>query len=583
MTFFLLYVLTFTSFANGKLINENCILDRINAVYNDKRTIIYVFNKNIDDVYYKTENTKMLLNVNEEIALSNNIVLTNYENFLITVKDGCDLKSLLEKLIKSVFWNTVSSPHGKFLIFLHNITTCKQYNFDYLWQYQITKLLFISIMDDCQVYTYNTYLKQFRLYTEPLNSRIFRNFHIFANKEIKFNVNIGLLTHIFAYPYIISNSTNSNGLLINPLILWANKNNISLHYQAFNRDYVHRITSKETAEKFLYMFDNRTLDIVTAWTSLSNVKSNFSSTDIFRMENRMWVIPKRKIIPNYKTIARMFSTTSWMLFALVLLSSCFVWYFLSDTNDITYIILSLLELYFGGNIIIPRRYLPRIWIILYLFFVLNLNYIFLSKLSSIITIPQYEPKIRNMNDLLESRHIPYVYETSIYNIQSVNEIMIGRFMNKYKTYKRAITYPTRYVLDHENLALLSYKGHAETTYYRRHVETFEDTFFLPVQFCFLLRKGSIYTESINDIIATIHSNGMEKKWLSYYQQIKFLNTEMKEIVKIRILHIRFIFVILISGQLMGFITFLIELIYAIWWIKLKRRIKRIYAKISKRR
>ncbi|KAF5286794.1 hypothetical protein FQR65_LT02212 [Abscondita terminalis] len=134
-----------------------------------------------------------------------------------------------------------------------------------------------------------------------------------------------------------------------------------------------------------------------------------ASSTIFYCAKAIWAVPKPKRIPLVFVVKIMFKKSVWVLIALSFFLTAIVWWlFLKYKNvnnecDFTLILLNVWETTLFGSVNrLPVLWILRLLILSYALYCIHTQAIFNSKIVEILTIPQYEHGIQNVDELAES-------------------------------------------------------------------------------------------------------------------------------------------------------------------------------------
>ncbi|KAF5290418.1 hypothetical protein FQR65_LT11595 [Abscondita terminalis] len=144
---------------------------------------------------------------------------------------------------------------------------------------------------------------------------------------------------------------------------------------------------------------------------LRYVTTSTTPSTVFFSPKIIWAVPKPKLIPLINVIKVIFKKTVWVVMALSFLLVSIVWWLIikyvskciDDRCDFTLVLLNVWEsTILGCANRVPVTWSLRFVFISYIVYSIHIQAIINSKIVEILTIPQYEPAIRNLEELSES-------------------------------------------------------------------------------------------------------------------------------------------------------------------------------------
>ncbi|KAF5284883.1 hypothetical protein FQR65_LT13375 [Abscondita terminalis] len=151
--------------------------------------------------------------------------------------------------------------------------------------------------------------------------------------------------------------------------------------------------------------------MIIALTILRYENTGILRSTIFYSAKAMWAVPKPKLIPLIKVIGIIFNKTVWTTIVLSFIVTATIWWlivkyakeYVKDNCSFTVILLNTWELtLFGCVNRIPVLWATRLLVIGYIICFIHIQAIFNSKVVEVLTVPQYEHGIRNLEELLDS-------------------------------------------------------------------------------------------------------------------------------------------------------------------------------------
>ncbi|KAF5290419.1 hypothetical protein FQR65_LT11596 [Abscondita terminalis] len=177
------------------------------------------------------------------------------------------------------------------------------------------------------------------------------------------------------------------------------------------------------------------------------VPSNPST--VFFSPKVMWAVPKPKLIPLIKVIKIIFKKTVWALMIFSFLLVSIIWWLIAkyvskcidDQCDFILVLLNVWE----STIMGCANRVPVIWslrfiFISYIVYSIHIQAIINSKVVELLTIPQYEPGIRNLEELSESNLQIIVLKQIKVTMFDYKRIESNRSLDKIHTLLRVIEF-----------------------------------------------------------------------------------------------------------------------------------------------
>ncbi|KAJ3651805.1 hypothetical protein Zmor_017815 [Zophobas morio] len=222
--------------------------------------------------------------------------------------------------------------------------------------------------------------------------------------------------------------------------------------------------------------------------------------------------PRRKIISSTDTLV-VFSVHTWSLILVSLLAMSALWQRLSEYSLHTCLFQVIRLLLQGTTQRVPDATFSRLIFAIFFFYILNLNWIYFSQLSGILSRPRYEPKISTIHELALSdkkllfldMHLENFAHRSDYDLILKNRLNVEvpvLFHDKINNFARQ--------LDHgiveTNVRMLVIKNYKQLNVVsKEQVATLRSYL--------MVKKGFPLLNKINDVLLRVVESGFMVKWL----------------------------------------------------------------------
>ncbi|KAF5278964.1 hypothetical protein FQA39_LY05642 [Lamprigera yunnana] len=152
----------------------------------------------------------------------------------------------------------------------------------------------------------------------------------------------------------------------------------------------------------------------------------------------IWTVPPPKIIHPMVVFKIVYKTFVWIMILLAFLLTAIVWWFMSYCNrtiDFTSALLNVYSLTLFGFINKIPTFLPlRVIFIAYVIYAIHVQSVFTSNLVKMLTIPQYERGITNLEELAAS-DLPILiddWNMRLFRAKGKNNSLYTNLTNKYR-------------------------------------------------------------------------------------------------------------------------------------------------------
>lgn len=371
-------------------------------------------------------------------------------------------------------------------------------------------------------------------------------------------------------PYMGDPFSDQPGVLVHPLKLFSQKYGINISYEAQPSEKEEDFVKRGMAALLDDLESGRFDVIVCEPYRFAFTYKTVATTDIVFFNPHVWILPKPNKKPNFEVIVSIFAQTTWLLIFAVLPVMITVWYVtarLDDQKQFQDFGRCVLEIYVLNFTIglthVPTSKKLRTLLILYILYSFHLSYFFQGKLSGVLTAPNYEKRVTNLQQLVDSQLTTIVFYNNIESIKEMNTTLARKFADKTKVIAEeggGINRP-QYVIEHGDVALTAFAADLNMTdAYRRQVDVIEDMFLFNLEATYQLRKGNPIRDVLNGIIRGVTESGLQHKWMSDMRKITFLPSD-DDMIVLTFEHLEGPFILLFFGLVLAFCVFLLEILW----------------------
>ncbi|KAF5286110.1 hypothetical protein FQA39_LY16393 [Lamprigera yunnana] len=309
---------------------------------------------------------------------------------------------------------------------------------------------------------------------------------------------------------------------------------------------------------------------------LESCSLNFPCTVPFLRNGYIWTVPPPKRIHPMVVFKIVYKTFVWIVILLAFLFTSIIWWFISyckRSTDFTSALLNVYSLTLFGFINKIPTFLPlRVIFIAYVIYAIHIQSIFMSNLVKMLTIPQYEPTINNLEELAAS-DLPILidnYNIALFKAKGQNNSLYSKLTNKYRMVSfdegiHAIRNQT--ALEHNSVFIVFDVLYDLVHDYIPKLHTVVDSTLIGAERrTFLTKAESSYLSTVNNIVNIYLESGLiNLKQMEYKRYInKFahyydnkLNTTEGNVV-FCLNHVYSVFVCWALGLTVATVIFIIE-------------------------
>lgn len=416
-------------------------------------------------------------------------------------------------------------------------------------------------------------------YSKPLASLAKPSFnHNFNNFILK----IGWL---YQDSYVMDPSLKVNpGIFISLMNVIGELTNIHILYEKRNKAYEKELYLNGTTSEIIEALKSSTSDVALGRFYINNQRKFLEHGPVFYKDYFTVVTRKPEKLKVYRNLLLVFTSGTWLIACLVLFLTFGIAIVLYKYYKIYffYTFVSVLDAYgvhIGQGIkVIPNSTPARIFYSFFFLYCLNINSLYLGKLSSIFATPNTDVAIKETYDLLINNVTTYV------TIRMECELNFSHFYRGPR--KGHPTYIITNSTEYDNLKQIACRRANSSiifnSVYNNHplLQSRVDSYFIHLLNITML--GTYYLRQSNPINHALYywtqeliEKGFVGKWRkdvadSYQEPACALHEEeLETVVKLKLAHYEEAFIILISGYVLSIITLAFEFLAR--WIDMKRK------------
>ena len=326
-----------------------------------------------------------------------NKMATTSKNYIIVEDTPEILNASLEKLLYNI------DHKGRFLIIFQNNLTEDDVRttFKTLWNYYIHNTVIVTNSTNFHTwYPYNSENhcgSTINLVTNP------KSLNMFAHKiPPTFNgCNVSITWNNFSYAIRTPQDRLNPGFAIRSLETIAELLKIRINYLSENTNYFHENSKVGSYETLTEDMTTRKIDLGFVIIGLTHRLSNkVQLLKPFFKSKYYFVFPPRKKIHASQKMFAIFSATTWSVIFVSFVAMTFVWKYLNRVS-LPSSFFFVFQMSFQ-SVCQPKEMVFRLVFLLFVLYVTYLSWFYLGKMSSILTRPSYEPKIKKIDDIIRS-------------------------------------------------------------------------------------------------------------------------------------------------------------------------------------
>lgn len=520
-----------------------------------------------------------ILNVDKPYILTNGAIKYYYNYMMFS---NCELISkTLHFLEGSYLWNYESSVRGKYLLFLFECNVNISEVFQTFWQRNIINVV-AYIMDTNNSWCMTTYhpFSEESKCGQIIKPTLIKNLTEFTFamyptylKHCKLNVSVGDRILPFAY------FDKPHELITLPLLLLAERYGLNVTF--FSSPVAYQIDPYGSQLlNIIQDVHNRKYDLTLATVMrqmnmrlLQNHLAELS--DIVLFEEHLWFIPRTKKISPVMLLLIILPQDILLLILLTTTLAFVFWYIVCVIKNANTRIIELMGFMFGFSIPLPKAKIFAMLFVFYAIYGQHIAYLFQANLSSKLTVPQYEKRLKTVEDIVNSNLIIMLYEPERKALLHSQTSFAQRVYDKSNSFNKLIQ-RMKTVRENQSAVYTGSLSGLLTNYTLDHlnyIELVHDYDVLSLfEVQFIIGNGHPLLPAINSIISKVTEHGFIIK-LFKVDALNYKIIESNQVV-ITVDHLQSIFVALVTGLSCALIVFIVELV--VYKRSKKRQIHTIY-------
>lgn len=536
----------------------------------DSLTIIF-YEEYRDMLWMPLNKVALLINISK-MLLSEHHILKYYYNYVIIIK--CNkLQNTLDYIKESYIWNYGSTVRGNYIFFLFDCVNVTE-SFNIIWKSHNVQEAIVFIKNNLNwiTYNYNPIIKESKC------GKSIQPVIIKSRKEMQSSTylehcifNISKLNLYLPPSYF--NNPGGTPILFGIFLLL--KQRYKLNFAHFDMPVEHQMGLGEyDSFNFLKEMINGEFDAIAANIFRQDINriteiNTCEFTDVFFFDNHVWYLPSVKKIPEIKLLIIIFA---WDVLCTIVLSTLIAflfWYFVSIIKLEDNYMTELLGCILGFSIKIPKSRIFKFLFIFYTFYGQHINYFFQGNLNSKLTVPQYERRIKTIEQLIDSNLILLLPDYERFLLSNSTIPLLNKLYNRSITMKTLVAKLT-FIKENQSAAITSFLSSTNYTLaYKDYVDTLIDSDLNQISPQLFLRSGHPLLPLINKMIRKSNEYGFFIKWFSNRNATFFPNDVSRQ-NKITTKHLESIFLCYFVGMLIGSVILIAEILH----VHLKKRMKR---------
>ncbi|KAF5286876.1 hypothetical protein FQA39_LY00409 [Lamprigera yunnana] len=545
---------------------KKCVQEIIKNAIPLDTTVVYIYNKVFDDFLPdKMQNPFLTYDISKE-----SYTVSGYRSYdemiILNVTSARFLKHYFNKMGKKHVWKLKSSVNRRYLVI---------YPSEKISELKDIFLYFLKLdVDDVIVVTYN-----FTLKNEAIKVFTWNPYHPSNKCGTIFNIR---KEELCSSVKMIENRRKLKNF---------NKCNLTYSYDT-NRRYERYCTEVAYVTRFVLEIMDEVLNLTIiplqnrpinmglymSVRRLETCTDMSDCTDPFLRNGYIWTVPPPKKIDPMVVFKIVYKPFVWILILLTFLSTSIIWWFISYCRRSTNIASVLLNVYsltlFGFINKIPTVLSLRIIFIAYVIYAIHIQSIFVSNLVKMLTIPQYEHGINNLEELVES-DLPILidkYDMALFQAKMANNSLYTKVTDKFRLvtfYEGIDAIRNQTALKHNSVFIIFDMLYELVQYCKPKLHIIVDSDLIGMeQRTYSTRDESPFLPTLNNIVNILIESGLiNLKQMEYRRYIsKFshyydnkLNTTEGNVV-LNLDHVYPVFVFWALGLTTATVVFIIEVV-----------------------
>lgn len=534
--------ITIANACKNDIIDSSLTSDNLNVIYTSNR-----FESFIDSPRLIYNGSKLIYGINDD-TYENVIDVSDYEEFI----------RIFESFKNSIYWKPNITPTKKYLIFMDRIRNVTEL-FVYLKSNFIINVIVINFKSNFEYFAYkpNTFCNDQLIYSKELFNCTNARMSFVKLKHVLYNCNVNIIVNIIMNESYVGFNIDNPGILIRPLYYLEDLYNWNLTFTVLPK------------LKQLSLIQNERVNISNAdfFVPLmyrSHGNKTFESSKIVLYDYYLWIFPLPQKKSNVKILTTIYNYKIWILIAFTFLIATIINGIINILNvkkfNLLNSILDAFRLSLGTGIKEQTTFnYYRIYIISFVIYSFHINYMYQAKLSATLTSANYEDRIRNVEQLLDSKLrlvIPGMTRNMLLKSPNILSRVVAEISEEFAN--EASKTDALYMLD-RNIALLSRRMKSTPKEYEE-IDYFVDTISPILEFNYGFPNGSYYLPLVNNILIIIEEQGFMSKWINDLMR-RYIMPILNDDVILTFDHLMGAFLILSVGLFAGLVTFILEILH----------------------
>lgn len=557
---------SFVHFNNDTNEHDEYVRFVIQKLFSNGDVLLFIYEEAFQNYLpsNKLLNVKLLMNVDNPFVKFYIENRYNY-NYIIIANEN-NLRNIMKTLESSNYWNDGDSIRGKYAVFLYENAKNRKVIFEMFWQMSIINVFVFELDENFiwNAYSYNPFSKQSKC-GELITPKLHALKDIKPKLKPKYlkhcKLNVSLIDAMIPNEYF---NLSVNGVMLRTFYLFSEKYDINITYFSMPIKCQLEGYGKTVLDILVQEIFNKTYDVIAAsvfrfFCSVMLARKTVEFTEILFYDEHVWYLPKTKRVSNIKLLLIVLPSNILIIVLFVAAISFLIWHLICKLkHENEYNKFRLLGLLLGFSVKLPKSKIIKLLFIFYIFCGQHINYFFQGNLSSKLTIPQYEKRIKTIDELLQSNYlikIPKVerdmllsYNTKFAQLlydRSVPDTIFGN--DRIEDFKK----------NQSNVAC----GYKSKLVSSNHIEFLSDDILSNINVQYILRVGNPILHALNEIITKIKENGFLMKWSSKTSNIVFDTESTFETSVVTMEHLQSVFIMLLFGLILGASIFVAEVFY----------------------
>lgn len=581
--YYCLFVTTIHYFANCKITlteNNSEILTQthfpklIDLVFGDPTELYIIFSENFTLHTIKLINRPVLI---YDIRKISNLRKSNYVHLARSISN---VDYDLGVIKSSLNWNRNSGGRSKFLLITE---TKREYLEEVYKKYWINNIfdLFIVLINknslSVGLYRANPFdrnsfcgreikIKELDVITSEVNLQESLKNYKYINEEHHYDnciLTVSVLSKIFSEPYFFEGDKYNKSIMIRPLLLAKQQLNINL-----------RILIENITKQFQYIKEEnyifkayKYIDALGIGTGLDDVSYfKFDVTSSFYVDPYLWLVPKPKKLSHMKVLISIYDDIIWALLLTCAFVCCLFLFLINSYTKEESEFGKYINLIISYSLIAPIKFCPKalpakILVFFYLISSMNICYLYQGQLIGVLTTPEYEKGINNVEDMIKS-DLSIVPHLTVYRgLLTSQDPKVQQIVKKSTPSVLGGLQRLELLVRHQNISTTVMESYLiSNKQYAKRIKVMGNKYLLPFTMNYPFKKYHPLYERINKLIEEAKAAGLNKKWLLDVENGQF--TEEENINEpLNLTHLNGTFVLFLMGNLFGLIIFGFEIFY----------------------